>query len=93
MLNIKGIGPETADSILLYGLKKCSFVVDAYTKRILEGIGIIGQDVGYEEVKNLFETSLDKNLQLFQEYHALLVQHAKLHYSKKPHGVNDHLLN
>jgi len=93
LLSIKGIGPETADSILLYGLKKSSFVVDTYTRRILEGIGIVDQDIAYEELKNLFEISLDNNVQLFQEYHALLVRHAKLHYSKKPYGVNDHLLN
>ena len=89
LLSIKGIGPETADCILLYALKKCSFVVDTYTKRFLGSLKLIGNNGGYDEIKEIFESSLSRNLEVFQEYHALLVEHGKHHYRKKPYGVND----
>ncbi len=93
LLAIKGIGPETADCILLYALNKTSFVVDAYTKRICEAMKLIEKNMKYDELKNLFEDSLDKDWVLFQEYHALLVRHGKMYYSRRPYGVNDPLLN
>jgi endonuclease-3 related protein len=84
LLAVKGIGPETADSILLYGLKKPIFVVDAYTKRILSRHGIVSQKASYEEVQNLFMDHLPRNERLFNEYHALLVHLGKTLCKKIP---------
>ena len=77
LLEIKGIGPETADSILLYGLKKPIFVVDAYTKRILSRHGMISEKASYEEVQKLFMEHLPPDEKLFNEYHALFVHLGK----------------
>ncbi|MBI3404311.1 MAG: endonuclease III domain-containing protein [Acidobacteria bacterium] len=77
LLAVHGIGPETADSILLYAAKKPAFVVDAYTKRVLLRHGIITEKTNYEETRALFENSLPHDVQLFNEYHALLVQVGK----------------
>jgi len=84
LLVVKGIGPETADSILLYGLKKPIFVVDAYTKRILSRHGIVSQKASYEEVQTLFMDHLPHNERLFNEYHALLVHLGKTLCRKVP---------
>lgn len=77
LLSIKGIGPETADSILLYALGRPVFVVDAYTKRILLRHGFIRDDAGYHEMQNLFMQNLKSGVKLFNEYHALLVKLGK----------------
>jgi endonuclease-3 related protein len=77
LLGVHGIGPETADSILLYAGNHPVFVVDAYTNRILVRHGLIGKRAGYEEVRRLFEQSLPVQPQLYNEYHALLVQVGK----------------
>jgi endonuclease III related protein len=77
LLGVKGIGPETADSILLYGLGKPIFVVDAYTKRVLSHHGIISEAASYEEVQRLFMDHLPLDERLFNEYHALLVHLGK----------------
>lgn len=77
LLNIKGIGPETADSILLYAFNKPIFVIDAYTKRIFSRLGIVKHNVSYQKLQKLFMVNLTENSYLFQEYHALLVYHAK----------------
>ena len=84
LLGVKGIGPETADSILLYGLKKSIFVVDAYTKRILSRHGIISGETSYEEVQRLFMDHLPLDEKLFNEYHALFVHLGKMVCKKKP---------
>ncbi len=84
LLDVKGIGPETADSILLYGLKKPIFVVDAYTKRILSRHGILSEKASYEEVQNLFMDHLPREERLFNEYHALLVHLGKTLCKKIP---------
>lgn len=84
LLSLKGIGPETADSIILYAYKKPSFVVDAYTKRIFSRLGFIEKGASYDKVKQLFEDNLKKDTKLFQEYHALIVAHAKNICRKKP---------
>jgi endonuclease-3 related protein len=84
LLGIKGIGPETADSILLYGLGKSIFVADAYTKRILSRHGMISEHVGYEEVQKLFMDHLPLDAKLFNEYHALLVHLGKTVCKKIP---------
>ena len=77
LLEIKGIGPETADSILLYAGDKPVFVVDAYTKRIFSRHGIIGEDSGYQKIQDLFMAGLPKDTKLFNEYHALIVKLGK----------------
>jgi endonuclease-3 related protein len=77
LLGVKGVGPETADSILLYGLKKPIFVVDAYTKRVLSRHGMISEKASYEEVQKLFMEHLPPDEKLFNEYHALFVHLGK----------------
>jgi endonuclease-3 related protein len=84
LLHVKGIGPETADSILLYGLQKPIFVVDAYTKRILSRHGILSEKASYEEVQRLFMDHLPHDERLFNEYHALLVHLGKTLCKKTP---------
>jgi endonuclease-3 related protein len=84
LIKVRGIGPETADSILLYACGKPTFVVDAYTKRLLAGLGVINGGEGYEEVRALFMENLPSDVKLFNEYHALIVQHAKEHCRKRP---------
>jgi endonuclease-3 related protein len=84
LLEVKGIGPETADSILLYGLKKPIFVIDAYTKRVLSRYGIITEKASYEEVQNLFMDHLPHDEKLFNEYHALFVHLGKIICKKIP---------
>lgn len=88
LLAIKGIGPETADSITLYGAGKPVFVVDAYTYRILLRHDLIAEDAGYEEIQDLFLGKLPTDAQLFNEYHALLVRLAK-EYCKKTNPLCD----
>ena len=92
LLEIKGIGDETADSIMLYAFSKPEFVIDAYTKRILLHLGLISEKSSYMEIKALFEDNFPKDHKLYQEYHALIVEHAKHHYNKKPYGKYDFLL-
>ena len=77
LLSVNGIGPETADSILLYALGRPVFVVDAYTKRILSRHGMAGPNDDYASVQNLFMRNLEPNARLFNEYHALLVRVGK----------------
>lgn len=77
MLGVKGLGPETVDSIILYGLKKPIFVVDAYTRRIMNCQGIINSNSSYDEIQAVFMKNLPKSVKLFNEYHALLVEHGK----------------
>jgi endonuclease-3 related protein len=92
LLEVRGVGDETADSILLYAFKQPEFVVDTYTKRIFSNIGLIDCNDNYIKIKNLFETHLSSDLIIYNEYHALIVNHAKKYYSRKPYGVNDPLL-
>ena len=77
LLSVSGIGPETADSILLYALEKPVFVVDAYTCRIFARHGLIEPDIEYEQLRELFEDNLPEDIQLYNEYHALLVRTGK----------------
>lgn len=77
ILAVHGIGPETADSILLYAGEKPIFVIDAYTKRILSRHGMINDGASYGDIQNLFMQSLPPDVALYQEYHALLVRLAK----------------
>lgn len=77
LLAVHGIGPETADSILLYAAGHRVFVVDAYTKRILLRHGFIAEKASYEDMRGLFERSLPHDVPLYNEYHALLVHVGK----------------
>ncbi len=77
LLGVKGIGRETADSIILYAAHKPTFVVDAYTARILRRHLVIDETADYELIKDLFETALPARTQLFNEYHALIVMCGK----------------
>ena len=77
MLSIYGIGEETADDILVYAASKPFFVIDAYTRRILERIGVGEGATTYNEYQQLFHDSLPADAKLFNEYHALLVRHGK----------------
>ena len=72
LLEIHGIGPETADAILLYALEKPIFVIDAYTRRILHRHNWHKDKAPYDEMQEFFMNRLPKNVQLFNEYHALL---------------------
>ena len=83
LLDISGIGPETADSILLYALDFPSFVVDAYTRRILNRHGLVPEDIGYEELRDYFMDVLPADTPLFNEFHALLVRVGKRGAPKK----------
>ena len=88
LLAVKGIGPETADSICLYAAEKPLFVVDAYTYRILCRHSLISEEAGYQEIQELFLGSLPEETQLFNEYHALLVRLGK-EYCKKSNPLCD----
>jgi endonuclease-3 related protein len=77
LLSVKGIGPETADSILLYAGNMPTFVVDAYTHRIFSRHELIPEESTYDEMKSFFEENLPEDVQLFNEYHALLVNIGK----------------
>jgi len=83
LLSIRGIGPETADDILLYALDRPVFVVDTYTLRIAYRHGWIPMDVGYTELAETFAGALDEDLDLFKNYHALIVEVGKTYCKKK----------
>jgi endonuclease-3 related protein len=84
LLAVNGIGPETADSILLYGLGSKIFVVDAYTKRIFSRLGTIAGDEKYQDIQNIFHLGFKGDAEEFNEYHALIVVHAKKFCKKEP---------
>ncbi|MCD6329043.1 MAG: endonuclease III domain-containing protein [Candidatus Cloacimonetes bacterium] len=92
LLALKGIGPETADSILLYAFEKPVFVIDTYTKRIFARSGIFPGNISYDEAQNFFMQNLQENAELFNEFHALLVRHAKECCQKNPHCIKCVLL-
>jgi endonuclease-3 related protein len=77
LLSVHGIGPETADSILLYAGKHPVFVVDAYTRRLLERHELATPEQSYEEIRRLFERSLPRDAPLYNEFHALIVRTGK----------------
>ncbi|MBN2441994.1 MAG: hypothetical protein JXJ04_11625 [Spirochaetales bacterium] len=89
LLAVWGIGPETADSILLYGFNKPYFIIDTYTKRILRRLHYITGNESYNELQDLFIIEKNDNeamytVRYFNEYHALIVEHAKNFCKKKP---------
>jgi endonuclease-3 related protein len=77
LLAMTGIGPETADSILLYAANRPSFVVDAYTRRIFERIGLLDGKESYDEIRSLFMQNLAEDVGIYNEYHAQIVHLAK----------------
>lgn len=83
LLDISGIGPETADSIMLYAGGKLSFVVDTYTRRIFSRHKLIKEDLPYDELKCFIGKNLPKDIRLYNEYHALIVRTGKEFCSKK----------
>jgi endonuclease III related protein len=84
LLRVKGIGPETADSIMLYALDQPTFVVDAYTFRILSRHVLIPEACTYEELRSRFLSDLPAEIPLYQEYHAFFVQLGKEFCRPKP---------
>jgi endonuclease-3 related protein len=84
LLTVKGIGEETADSILLYAGNKPVFVIDAYTRRILLRHKIIREDATYKEIQNLFMNDLPQSVPLYNQYHALLVKTGKFFCNRNP---------
>ncbi|MFQ5762268.1 MAG: hypothetical protein ACE5PO_04455, partial [Candidatus Bathyarchaeia archaeon] len=83
LLSLNGVGPETADSILLYAGSMPEFVVDAYTVRFLHRYGIMAEK-NYDQIKVLFESNLAHDVSLFKQYHALLVELGKKFCRTKP---------
>lgn len=77
LLDVPGIGPETADDILLYAFRRPVFVIDAYTRRILARMGLVGGDETYEELRSMFERAFGPDVPFFNQYHALIVAHGK----------------
>jgi len=84
LLAINGIGPETADSILLYAADKPIFVVDTYTHRVLKRHGWIEYEADYHTIQDHFQASLEPDVTLYNEYHALLVRVGHSHCRKTP---------
>lgn len=100
LLSVNGVGPETADDMLLYAFDRPVFVIDAYTRRLFSRLGLVVGDEGYETLRHLFEQTLteqtpaeliddrDAQTKLFNEYHALIVIHAKDYCRKRPQCEN-----
>jgi endonuclease-3 related protein len=84
LLAIHGIGPETADDILLYAFERPVFVIDAYTRRLLARTGLATGAEGYEVLRQAFERALGPDVALFNEFHALIVRHAKTACAPRP---------
>jgi len=84
LLGVSGIGPETADSILLYALNRPVFVVDTYTARVMVRHGLVEPEIDYQQLQDLFESHLEPDAPLFNEYHALLVRVGKEFCKPKP---------
>ena len=82
LLEVNGIGPETADSILLYAFNQPAFVIDTYTKRIMQRIGY--KEESYGGLQALFQDNLPNDYKIYNEFHALFVEHAKTYCRKKP---------
>jgi endonuclease III related protein len=84
LLSVHGIGPETADDMLLYAFQRPVFVIDAYTRRLFGRLGLMDAGASYETLRAEFERALGREVALFNEYHALIVNHAKHVCRKKP---------
>lgn len=84
LLRLNGVGPETADSILLYALNKPVFVIDAYTRRLFSRLGFIPEKIEYHELQRIFVKNLPLDVPLFNEYHALIDYFAHYQCKKRP---------
>ncbi|MHB8106393.1 MAG: endonuclease III domain-containing protein [Candidatus Cryosericum sp.] len=84
LLALRGVGRETADSILLYAIGKPVFVVDAYTRRIAVRLRLLPEGTDYESIQQYFLAGLPRDVQLFNEFHGLLVHLAKEHCRARP---------
>ena len=84
LLGVKGVGPETADDILLYAFERPVFVIDAYTRRLFSRLGLYAGTEDYESLRLGCERALGPDVGLFNEYHALIVRHAKAVCRRKP---------
>jgi endonuclease III related protein len=84
LLQVDGIGPETADSIALYAAGHATFVVDAYTRRVFTRLGFLRGDETYEDVQRFFVERLPRDASLFNDYHAQIVRLAKEHCRVRP---------
>lgn len=84
LLGVDGIGPETADDILLYACGKVVFVVDAYTRRIFSRHGLVAPDVSYEDLRAFFERHVEPDLHTYKEYHGLIVWTGKDFCRREP---------
>jgi len=84
LLKVWGVGKESADYIMLYALNKPFFIVDAYTIRIFSRMGFFDEKRKYDFVQDFFQKNLPKDYKIYNEYHALIVEHAKRHCRKKP---------
>ena len=96
LLKVLGVGPETADSILLYAYALPTFVVDAYTRRVFGWSSLIESDWPYERIRALFErallkTSIEATVRHWQEAHALIVEHAKRHHGRSSDAAKDEI--
>ena len=84
LLDLNGIGPETADAIVLYSLEKPTFVIDEYTKRLFLRLGVFPAGNKYNDWQNFFINNIDTDTVFSQQYHALIVEHCKQICSKRP---------
>ena len=84
LLGVYGIGPETADDILLYAFERPVFVIDAYTRRIFSRLGMIAGGERYDELRLMFQNNLAADVPLYNSYHALIVSHGKDICKKNP---------
>ncbi|MGC8888760.1 MAG: endonuclease III domain-containing protein [Candidatus Micrarchaeia archaeon] len=84
LLSLKGIGRETADSIILYAAEKPTFVIDTYTRRVMHRVYMLDENMDYDKLKAYFEERLDRDLNLYKDFHAQFVELAKRHCRKKP---------
>jgi endonuclease III related protein len=85
LLSVNGVGPETADDMLLYAFERPVFVIDAYTRRILSRLGLASGDEPYETLRHGLEDALGPDTSMYNEFHALLVRHAKQACNTTPH--------
>jgi endonuclease III related protein len=84
LIQLRGIGPETADSIVLYAAEQPSFVVDVYTYRVLSRHGWVPEQLAYDDLRDFFMDCLPRDVSLYKEYHALLVQVGHHHCRRRP---------
>ncbi|MEZ0323118.1 MAG: endonuclease III domain-containing protein [Hydrogenothermaceae bacterium] len=88
LLSIKGIGKETADSILLYAFDKPYFVIDSYTKRLFSRLGFCDENISYDNLQKIITDNILNDIEIYKEFHALIVEHCKIFCKKKPACLN-----